>query len=505
KTPMARSRPAAQYRDDRALQRKIAHFLALAPQRLDVIVKRFQMQEAMIVGVLNKIAQPQQSNPSLFQLASEAYKDITPHTWPGYSPADREKALKNAMIALDSLRIPRGSPEWRKRDARSTPKSAAPDTTLGSGGAGRRMSTTNQTAPAGPAITPPSRPNGASPTPPLSAAAPPQSAANFNAINNAPDAATLASNVSKIRRIRGVFSKKPPASGPAASAPAASAPAGANPAPAASAAAPASATNGSTSKKRASPPAPIANHSVPTTSVHRLSPPVPANTRNGISPARSNDHLASASNGAHPAAASSHTAAHAASTSTSASASAMPATAPATTAATDDDPDLAPRKKQRKDKLANVAAISTAHTLAAANIPAHQPPKSAESRKSSLSSTSASSSASSAGSATPPSRFADWESERLLEACEAKFRLQQELHERISARLSIAQRLEQLSAAGGDMDAAMSELSAVLREHKLDDTDSARFLSQFQDLVRRYEAARRDLVEIKSILLRRAQ
>ncbi|KAI8922813.1 hypothetical protein BC831DRAFT_514778 [Entophlyctis helioformis] len=109
-----RNKPPVAYTQDTGLRRKLIHFLAPAPQKLDAISKKFKLPEASIMAELNKIAKPQLADSTSFQLLSESYRELAPYEWTNYTPLDREKAIKNANIALDSLGVAKDAPERRR-------------------------------------------------------------------------------------------------------------------------------------------------------------------------------------------------------------------------------------------------------------------------------------------------------------------------------------------------------------------------------------------------------
>ncbi|KAJ8327363.1 hypothetical protein QVD99_008092 [Batrachochytrium dendrobatidis] len=108
-----RPRNLASYKEDPGLERKLLHFLAPCPQSLEMMVKRFKVPQPMIVGVLQKIAKQQQAATHMYQLTNEAYRNLSPHDWTHYTPGEREKALRNAQIALDALGYQKDSAEWK--------------------------------------------------------------------------------------------------------------------------------------------------------------------------------------------------------------------------------------------------------------------------------------------------------------------------------------------------------------------------------------------------------
>ncbi|KAH6592325.1 hypothetical protein BASA61_004648 [Batrachochytrium salamandrivorans] len=122
----SRQRAPTAFKEDPQLEQKLIHFLASCPQNIESIVKKIRLPQPMISGVLQKIARPQLGDGAIYQLVNEAYLNLTPHEWSQYSPSEREGALKNAQIALDSLGIQKDSPEWKAVMEPPLPKSTPP-------------------------------------------------------------------------------------------------------------------------------------------------------------------------------------------------------------------------------------------------------------------------------------------------------------------------------------------------------------------------------------------
>jgi RNA polymerase II elongation factor ELL len=64
--------------------------------------------------VLDQIATPQNSNRNSYQLKNESYRELDPWAYPLYTPAERDNAIRNAIIAFDLLKLPKDAPERQR-------------------------------------------------------------------------------------------------------------------------------------------------------------------------------------------------------------------------------------------------------------------------------------------------------------------------------------------------------------------------------------------------------